>query len=197
MGENRIFCLMGKSAAGKDTLYQRLLADHSLGLRPVIPCTTRPMREGEQDGREYFFRTAAQFEEARQQGRVIESRCYQTVHGPWIYYTADDGQIDLEAGSTLLIGTPESCAALRRHFGAQAVVPLCIHVEDGERLERALRRERAQKTPKYAEMCRRFLADERDFAPDRLAEAGVTRQFENIDEEQCLEELRRAIAGED
>ena len=195
MGQNRIFCLMGKSAAGKDTLYRRLLADRTLGLRPVIPCTTRPMREGEQDGREYFFRTAGQFEEAQRQGRVIESRCYQTVHGPWIYYTADDGQIDLEKGSTLLIGTPESCAALRRRFGAEAVVPLYIHVEDGERLERALRRERAQKEPKYAEMCRRFLADEKDFAPERLAEAGVTGQFENIDTESCLAQLRRAVTG--
>ncbi len=48
------------------------------------------------------------------------------------------------------------------YYGAEVMVPLYIHVEDGERLQRALNRENTQKVPKYAEMCRRFLADEKE-----------------------------------
>lgn len=43
----KIICLMGKSSSGKDTIYKNLMEDKSLGLRKLIPYTTRPMREGE------------------------------------------------------------------------------------------------------------------------------------------------------
>ena len=51
----RIICLMGKSSAGKDTIYKRLLEDETLGLRKLVPYTTRPIRAGEREGREYFY----------------------------------------------------------------------------------------------------------------------------------------------
>lgn len=51
----KIICLMGKSSSGKDTIYKNLMEDKSLGLRKLIPYTTRPMREGEQEGVEYHF----------------------------------------------------------------------------------------------------------------------------------------------
>ena len=40
-------------------------------------------------------------------------------------------------------------------------------VEDGERLSRALNRERMQESPKYEELCRRFLSDAKDFSEER------------------------------
>ena len=51
----KIICLLGKSCSGKDTIYKKLLADESLGLVPFVTYTTRPMRAGEQEGREYHF----------------------------------------------------------------------------------------------------------------------------------------------
>ena len=51
---NRVFCLVGKSCSGKDTLYARIL-DRCPELVPVIPCTTRPRRTGETDGQNYRF----------------------------------------------------------------------------------------------------------------------------------------------
>ena len=49
--------LMGKSSSGKDTVYKRLLKDHSLHLKKVIPYTTRPIRTGEKKwGRVFFYR---------------------------------------------------------------------------------------------------------------------------------------------
>ena len=51
----KIFYIMGKSSSGKDTIYGRLLQDEDMQLKKLILHTTRPMREGEQDGREYHF----------------------------------------------------------------------------------------------------------------------------------------------
>ena len=51
----KIICLMGKSSTGKDTIYKRLLEDQELHLKKLIPYTTRPIREGEQEGIEYHF----------------------------------------------------------------------------------------------------------------------------------------------
>ena len=51
----KIFCVMGKSATGKDTIYQRLLHKKELNLQKIVPYTTRPIREGEEHGREYYF----------------------------------------------------------------------------------------------------------------------------------------------
>ena len=180
-GRHRIFCLMGKSGTGKDTIYRELLSDGALPFERLVPCTTRPIRAGEQNGREYHFYSVEEFRALERVGKVIESRCYETVHGPWYYFTADDGQIDLASRSTLMIGTLESYLAL-------------LEVEDGERLQRALDRERAEKAPKYRELCRRFLADCEDFSEEKIAEAGITRRFQNDDLQRCKREIEEYLA---
>ena len=186
----KIFCLTGKSASGKDAIYQRLMADEATGLLPVVSYTTRPIRDGEEEGREYHFCSLSQMEQMEAQGRLIERRTYHTVHGDWHYFTADDGQIGLSEHSYLMVATPEQVHSLRAYFGSAAVAAVFIYVEDGERLERALRRERKQEQPKYAELCRRFLADEADFAPEKLAEAGIEDVIENVDLMQTLADVR-------
>lgn len=189
----RLFCLMGKSASGKDTIYEELLRDRGLSLRPLVPYTTRPMRDGEENGREYFFTGVKEYQSLKDRGLVLESRCYQTIAGPWYYYTVKDRQLDLSKGSVLAIETLESYLTLRAALGGESVVPLYIELDDGERLERALHRERAQKTPHYEEMCRRFLADQKDFSEENLALAGITRRFVNKDLDACTAELAAFI----
>ncbi|MCD8218388.1 MAG: guanylate kinase [Clostridiales bacterium] len=182
----KIFCLMGKSASGKDFVYKNLIAREDLQLQHVVPYTTRPIRSGEVEGLTYFFCSDEEAEAMERAGKVIEMRAYDTVHGVWKYFTADDGQIDLSRQDYLMIGTPESCVKLREYFGADAVCPVYIWVDDGERLARALKRERKQEQPKYAEMCRRFLADERDFSEENLRKAGVNLfPEENPDRSVC------------
>ena len=184
----RIFCLMGKSSSGKDTLY-KMLRERYPELCAVVPYTTRPIRENESDGVEYFFVDNRTFHELEAQGRVIESRSYDTKCGVWTYFTADDGQIDLKGHDYLMIGTLVSFEALKAYFGEENVVPVYIEIDDGIRLGRALEREQRQKEPKYAEMCRRFLADSEDFSEEKLRKAGIGRRFENEDLERCVEEI--------
>ena len=188
----KIYCVMGKSSSGKDTVYKKLKEQYK-EFRFIVPYTTRPIREGEKDGVEYYFVDPEQFRAMKEDGKVIESRSYNTKCGIWTYFTADDGQIDLSAADYLLIGTLVSYQALREYFGEEAIVPVYLEVEDGLRLARALERERRQEKPKYAEMCRRFLADEEDFSEENLIKSGITERFGNEDFTECLNKIQRYI----
>ena len=78
---------------------------------------------------------------------------------------------------------------MSRYFGRDKLLPVYVEVEDGLRLKRALDREMQQNEPKYAEMCRRFLADQEDFSEEHIKAAGIERRFSNEDIEECLNEI--------
>lgn len=179
----KIFCLMGKSASGKDTIYGKLMQQEELQLTRVVPYTTRPIRSGEVEGETYYFTDETHVKALEEAGRIIELRSYDTVHGVWKYFTADDGQIDLTQKDYLMIGTLEAYEKLCAYFGRAQVCPIYVWLDDGLRLERALSRERMQAEPKYEEMCRRFLADAKDFSAEKVAAAGILPKecFENTD----------------
>lgn len=189
----RIYYLLGKSATGKDTLYKEILKRRPK-LRTVTMYTTRPIREGETDGVEYLFTGREELERQLASGKVIESRTYQTIAGPWTYYTVDDGQFDVaDDESCLMIGTLESYEKMCAYFEAGKMVPVYIEVPDGIRLLRAVKREENQKRPNYREVCRRYLADEKDFSEENLERLGITKRYQNTDMEMCVEEILRDL----
>lgn len=191
-----IFYITGKSASGKDSIYRALLDDRELSLSPVILCTTRPLREGEIEGREYHFVDEAQYERYVADQEVIECRTYDTVHGPWRYFTIASA-IEESRDYYLGIGTLESYLRLRDHFGSGHMIPIYVEVDDGERLIRAIGREKSRKKPDYREMCRRFIADDEDFSEEKLALAGITQddRFENGSLSDCIRNIRSRIIG--
>ena len=189
----RIYYLLGKSATGKDTLYKEILKRRPK-LRTVTMYTTSPIREGETDGVEYFFTDREELERQLASGKVIESRTYQTIAGPWTYYTVDDGQFNVaDDESCLMIGTLESYEKMCTYFEAGKMVPVYIEVPDGIRLLRAVKREENQKKPNYREVCRRYLADEKDFSEENLERLGITKRYQNTDMEICVEEILRDL----
>lgn len=190
---SKIFFVLGKSCSGKDTIFQYLKENKELNLKTVVGYTTRPMRQGETEGVEYLFVSKEKLQEMKDNGKVIECRDYNTVHGVWSYFTADDGQIDLGKENYLYIGTLESYNDMVKYYGKDIVVPLYVEVENGERLERAVRREREQSQPKYAELCRRFLADEEDFKEENIEKAGIAKRYVNDDLDRCLEKIVQTI----
>ena len=188
----KLFCLIGKSASGKDAIFRYLRDNKELGLKEIVPYTTRPMRKGEENGVGYYFVDQAAYEKMCQNGKVIESRTYETINGPWHYFTVDDGQIRLDRDNAILIGTLEVYNQMKRYFGEEQVVPLYIEVEDGLRLERALARKRCR-------MCRIMLSYvgviwqiDRIFE-EKIAEAGILKRYENIDFDACCREIVRAV----
>lgn len=185
----RVFCIIGKSASGKDTIYKKLLKNPLLHLKRIVPYTTRPIRAGEQEGVEYHFTTVERMTQLWEENKIIECRSYDTVYGLWYYFMAKDSQIDLEENDYLVIGTLESYTKIRDYFGKDKVISIYIDLDDGERLTRALEREKKQSQPGYEEMCRRYLADAKDFSQDNLMEVGITVKFDNYDLKTCLDEV--------
>lgn len=195
-----LFYIIAPSSSGKDTILQELLKIDSLSLREVASYTTRPIRSGETEGVEYHFITEEDVRRYEEQGKIIELRAYSTVYGIWKYMTIDDGSFNFADGNYITAGTVESYIKVRDYFGEDIVIPIYIEVETGERLLRAIHREKESPNPKYAELCRRFLADEEDFSREHLLSAGllsfdgtIRNSFKNDDFQKCLNEIRDFI----
>lgn len=190
---SKIWIVMGKSATGKDTIFKRLKEQTKISLHTIVPYTTRPIRKGEREGVEYHFVTEETYFSLETAGKIIENRVYKTVHGLWRYFTVKDSQWNLKEEDYIMINTLEGYLQVRNYFGEDVVQPIYIEVEDGERLTRALVREKQQKEPKYKELCRRFLADEEDFSKEKRKAAGITVSYENGNLEECIQNIIRDI----
>lgn len=200
----KIFVIMGKTSSGKDTIYKQVLdkltaMQGDAAPKTVVIYTTRPMRPGETNGVEYFFATEEELQGLREQGKVIEERCFHTVHGPWYYFTVNDGQIDLEHHSYLMINTLAGFEMIRSYYNKQnqdasdVVIPIYIEADPKDRLIRYINRESLQKNPNYKEVCRRFLADEEDFSEEELNRLGITKRYFNQNLEECCKEIEADV----
>ena len=188
----KIIYIMGKSSSGKDTIFKKL--KEKLDINTYVMYTTRSIRKGEEEGVTYHYISNEEMQryiDGKENNKLIEYRTYQTVHGPWTYATIADEQFKTNK-DMMMLGTLESYEKMKKHFEKE-LLPIYIEVEDGLRLERALKREREQKEPKYAELCRRFLADSKDFSEDNLKKAGIVKRFENIELDKCLNEILEEI----
>ena len=191
----KIFVFMGKSSSGKDTLFKELLKSATeLDVVPYVLYTTRPMRENEEHGKDYFFVTDEKFEKLISEGKMIEYRAYNNVHGVWKYGTVSDNQFDTDKNIAIIL-TLEGYNSLvdSKVISNEDIIPIYIEVEDGERLTRALAREKQQKQPKYKELCRRFIADSEDFSEENLQSSKIDVRFENNNLEYCLNKIKEYI----
>ena len=190
-----LYVLMGKSATGKDSIYKKLLENDELNLKEVVLYTTRPMRKKETDGVEYHFVTEDRLKELRSNGKVIEERCFNTIAGPWYYFTVNDGKMDLTTGDYICINTLAGFNQIKKYLGNDRVKPVYIEVSDIELIKRAVKREEKQTNPNVTELCRRFLADNADFSEEnlRLSEIDVKSRFNNDELEVCVDKITAYI----
>ena len=184
-----IFYIMGKSASGKDSLYKKLLIS-DLKLCKVAIYTTRPKRDGEIDGNEYFFVDKNYLD--MHKDKIIEERVYHTVFGDWYYATIDDGKINAN-NNYVIIGTLQSYNNLKKYYGENLLYPIYLEVDNDIRRKRAIDRENMQKVPKFDEMNRRFKADEIDFSEDKIKESGIEKRYINNVFDDCYGEVYQDI----
>lgn len=188
----KIIYIMGKSSSGKDTIYNVL--KQKLNVNTYVMYTTRPMREEEVDGETYIFISQdemQQYIEGKKEYEVIESRTYQTIHGPWTYATIRDNQFEIEK-DMLMLGTLESYIKVKKFFENNKkvkLIPIYIEVPDNVRLKRAIEREEKQRNPKFVELCRRFIADSKDFSEENLEKAKIAKRFYNINLDDCISQI--------
>lgn len=191
----KIFCIMGKSASGKDSIAKKLFAD--LDLKPIILYTTRPIRIGEINGENYYFISNQELKQLEFEEKVIEKCTYHTVHGDWTYATIGEN-IDIENNDYLTINTLEGYLRLVSYYSKDNVIPIYVSIDLNTRIERAFSREEKESNPKYKELCRRFIMDEIDFSEEKLRAAGITdaNTYLNYDFDTCLKEIEEAISFE-
>ena len=132
-----LFIVSSPSGGGKTTLIRRLLASPPDGdkLRFSVSHTTRPRREGEVDGREYHFVSAADFERMARNAEFLE---HNEVHGNF-YGTAKSEVLPrLAAGEDVVLDIDVQGARDIRAAYPEAI-SIFIVPSSGEELERRLR----------------------------------------------------------
>ena len=158
----KIIAIMGEAGTGKDSLMQEILK-----LKPefheIISCTTRPMREGEAEGVNYYYYTPEQFGDRVLHDEMLEC----TVFNDWFYGTSYDSV----RSDCINIGVfnPTGVESLLARPDVDVKVVRVV-AEDKTRLIRQLNRE---EWPDVREIVRRFNADWMDFD-------GIEEDFECI-----------------
>lgn len=71
MSEGKLFVISGPSGVGKGTVIAKVMEDVP-NIWKSVSATTRKPREGEVDGREYFFMTREEFERGIEEGKFLE-----------------------------------------------------------------------------------------------------------------------------
>ena len=148
----KIIAICGKAGSGKDTILQRVVAACPQ-LHEIVSCTTRPMREGEANGINYFYLTGEQFGEKVLRGEMLEATCFND----WFYGTSYDSLRSDCVNIAVL--NPEGIDSIATHKNIEMVV-FYVEAKDKSRLLRQLNRET---DPDVYEIIRRFRADELDF----------------------------------
>lgn len=197
-----IFYLLGKSGSGKDTILKELLKDEKLSLNPITLYTTRPIRPGEEEGREYYFITDEKAMELEQSDRLIEMRTYNTAYGPWKYMSYDnisttdaDGEKILPERNFITIGTLESYVKYVNYYGAKNTIPVYVTADMDTRRERShFRLNGTLSELELKEIDRRLKADEEDFSDENLKKCSISSSFDNSGKlEDCVNEVKNYI----
>lgn len=142
----KIFCIMGYMGSGKDTLVRN--ASEILGdkVKVLVSHTTRPMRKGEKEGREYYFIDNKEFLKMMEYNAFVENRKYNTkveedgkiTDATWFYGLSVEEVESSEYG--IFIVDAEGFDQLKERYGRNVVVPIFINVREEVLRERALAR---------------------------------------------------------
>ncbi len=94
-----LFILSSPSGAGKTTI-SRMLLDRDDGISLSVSATTRPMREGEVNGRDYHFVTGDEFDRMLASGQFLE---WANVFGHRYGTLVNEVQKSIENGCDVLL----------------------------------------------------------------------------------------------
>lgn len=202
MEENKtIFCLLGKSASGKDTLINMITSSNS-NVSKLIPTTTREKRKYEKDGYDYHFISENAFIKKIEKNQFMEHRKYVAVTQSGTPNTLYYGTEYPQGHSSILTGPVDMYEKIKNNLLNSSgtsnkinVIPIYIQVPDDERLYRMIRRESRNNKPNYREVARRFLADNREFNEEYMKSLGIneTNTFINLDKDLAAKQINEFI----
>lgn len=136
-GKPRIVVFSGPSGVGKTTVVSRVLSECPLPLQLCTSVTTREPRQGEADGKDYFFYSKEAFETKRESGEFLE--CFEVFgRGHWYGTLKSEVATSLEAGNwvVLEIDVNGAMQVLEQYPDA---ITIFVRPESLDELERRLR----------------------------------------------------------
>lgn len=159
-----IIVLVGCTSSGKDTILKELISSSNLNVKPIISFTSRPMRSGEVDGREYHFITKEDMLKKISNDEFIEVRSYDVAGSDVWYYGIGEDSICLTSEDTYativdISGLQEIKSYLEKHNKLNSLTSIFIDCSAQIRILRALQREGKLNDLQVAEICRRNLDD--------------------------------------
>ena len=189
MDRIKLLALFGESSAGKDSI-QHWLERKLKNIHGMVSYTSRPPRDYEIEGREYHFISQEEFEKLIVENKMLEHTCFNNwYYGTYInelqkgkimeikfnnvdYIYKKINYVDKEVLKNINIQfqkgkinvgvfNPQGIRSLLSHSDTIDILPVWIQAGEKERLLRSLNREQ---NPNCAEVCRRFLADQKNFA---------------------------------
>ncbi len=183
MRRGRLFVIAAPSGAGKTSLVKALLASEPR-LRLSVSHTTRKRRPTEEDGREYHFVSAPQFEQLAARGEFLEhARVFDNFYGTSRGFVEEQ----LRQGHDVILEIDWQ--------GAQQVrraMPQCVSIFVLPPSRRALAERLARRATDTAQIIERRL---RDAATDMSHYREFDYVVVNDDFAQAVGDLRRIVAG--
>lgn len=161
MAIKKIIVLLGKSLSGKTTVCNELKEKYDIN--KVVSFTTRPIRDGEQNGLDYNFVNNDFVFFNLVMRNLVALRVYTPAYGignvfKWYYGFCMD---DIEKYEyPFLITDVEGLEDIKYRYGKQNVVSIYLNIDRKEQEKRMLKRKDNNKE----EVLRRLNADELDFA---------------------------------
>ena len=178
--------IAGKTSSGKDTIVNALVKDH--GYKKMITYTTRSMREGEVNGKDYHFVTAKDFENKINSGFFAEYKVYNTIFGTWKYGSAVEDYINAE-DKTVIILTPDGYRDVAESLRTK---PRLIYIYA---CEYTIRKRLESRGDNKMEAERRLRSDKKDFNGFKNEADKIVYNNENDNIEEIVEEILDYVAN--
>lgn len=153
MGKYKIIALIGEAGSGKDRIMKEVLTAAPGRFNEIISCTTRPMREGEVEGVNYYYLTGKQFTDKVVADQMLETSGFNG----WYYGTSYD-TLSVDKPN-IGVFNPQGIRSLLKRQDIELIV-YRVHTSAKTRLLRQLNREN---NPDVNEIIRRFMTDTEDF----------------------------------
>jgi guanylate kinase len=134
-----LIVISGPSGAGKDTVMQRM-KERGLPFHFVVTATTRPKRESETNGKDYFFISKEEFARMIEQDELIE---YAIVYGDYKGIPKAQVRRALASGNDVVMRLDVQGAETVRKLANEALL-IFITAESEDELEHRLRDRRTE-----------------------------------------------------
>ncbi len=150
----KVIAICGKSGSGKDSILKGVLNKKPEVFAPIVSYTTRPKREGEIEGVDYYFITSKQMASKIMNGEMLEA----TSFNGWVYGTSIDSLKDDKVN--IGVYNLEGLEYLIENKNEIDSLIFYIDASNKIRLLRSLNRE---ENPDVDEIIRRYGTDKTDF----------------------------------